>query len=1021
MTRKTSRQHHSLSAAVANHSSAFAHEDPVSPDAVGRFFDLSEDLCVIVDLDAVVRYANAAWTTVLGRNSADVVGHHLGAFLARDDWSRTDAAAQDAIRRGALHGFENNFLHADGSTRWIQWNIQVDHEQGLAYGIGRDTTARHEAEAALSASEQSYRSLINASMDGVILAGPDGETILTNPAMHAMLGHPPGSDPIWHRDDVIGADDPHLKAYLEERQRTGRALAELTLRRSDGTTFPAEVSAASFTDASGSTRTSIVIRDVSERHRLLEALTDTAGRLTLQEATLEAAANAIVITDPNGTIAWVNPAFTKVTGYEDHEALGRKPSLLQSGAQDETFYRDLWSTITAGTAWHGAMVNRRKDGSLYTEEQTITPVLGGDGTISHFIAIKQDISERREAEQALRRSEGSFRHLFEANPLPMYVYDTTTLAFLAVNDAMVTRYGYSEKEFLDLRLTDIRPPEDADRLLEHLGRIEHEVGEEGNWRHTFKDGTTVDVNITTHALTFQGRQARLVVAQDITESLQAKRELRASEERYRMLAENAVDVVFRLRLHPELAFEYVSPSAHSLTGYTPEEHYANPGLFYSVLHPDDRPSFQTIARGESPILFRARFIHRDGTVLHTEQHGRPIHDDKGNLIAVEGIIRDITERVRAQERAEQLNRRLESQLGRSQAVHRLDTTVLLNTPITSVFNTALDVLAQELGVDAIGIFRPDGARRQLRPLAKRNLPDILPTIPTGRGIAGEATRTRQAVVVHDAHTDTDHDTTYLKQIGMRGCLAVPLTSLEGTLEVFTRDPLSLDHDAQVFTESIAHQLSLALQRDALLIDLHTANLELEDAYDRTIEGWAMALDLRDEDTAGHSQRVTELTLHLAQRLGLPEKDLQHIRRGALLHDIGKMAVPDSILLKPGKLTDEEFAVIKHHPTHAYNLLKDIPYLRQALPIPHHHHERWDGTGYPDGLSGESIPLPARIFAVVDVYDALTSDRPYRPAWSHDAAIDHIRAQAGTHFDPRIADEFLRMLHAPTERNDTPDC
>ena len=245
---------------------------------------------------------------------------------------------------------------------------------------------------------------------------------------------------------------------------------------------------------------------------------------------------------------------------------------------------------------------------------------------------------------------------------------------------------------------------------------------------------------------------------------------------------------------------------------------------------------------------------------------------------------------------------------------------------------------------------------------------------------------------------------YLRRFGFRGCFAVPLISagrLEGAIELFTRAPLHLDDDAHVFTEALSNQIALAIQRDDLVSDLHDANAELEDAYDRTIEGWAMALDLRDEDTAGHSQRVTAMALDLAARLGVPEADRPHLRRGALLHDIGKMAVPDAILLKPGRLTPEEFAVVKLHPGNAYDMLKGIHYLQPALAIPRYHHERWDGGGYPEGLSGEAIPLEARIFAVVDVYDALTSDRPYRAAWSPMAALAHIEEGAGAHFDPQV--------------------
>ncbi len=800
---------------------------------VRRFFELSEDLCVVVDLDGVVRYANQAWTSLLGRDPGEVVGRHLGTFLEGNDGDRADAAARDAVQDEFLHGFEKRFVHRDGSTRWIQWSIQVDDDEKVAYGIGRDTTTRHEAEVALAASELSYRSLIDASLDGMILATAAGDVILANPAMRAMLGHPSDDLTRWNRVDVVDPNDASVHTYIEERERTGLARGELTLRRQDGTTFPANVSSAIFTDAAGQQRSSIVVRDVSTERRLRGALTGSAAKVTLQAAALEAAANAIVITDPNGTIEWVNPAFTAMTGYEQHEAIGRKPSLLKSGAHDERYYRELWETITAGRPWHGELTNRRKDGSLYQEELTITPVRDGTATISHYIAIKQDVTARRASEQALRESEDSFRKLFERNPFPMYVYDATTFAFLAVNDAMVGLYGYSEDEFLAMDLTDIRPAEDRPRLLTYLeNRPDHRDGNEGVWVHTLKDGTAIDVDITTYSLTFRGTPARLVVAQDITASLKAQRDLLASEERYRMLADNAVDVVFRFRVHPDLGFDYVSPAAFALTGYTPEEHYANPDLFYSVFHPDDRLDLmQTTLQGR-PMLSTARFTHRDGSIVHTEQHSRPIYDDNGNLVAVEGIVRDITERARAQQRVDGLNRRLERQLSRFEAIHHLDAAILLDAPISSIVETVLDALTNELHIDGVAVFRLDDSHRQLRLVGSRHIADTALTIPIGRGMAGEAARTRKPVTVHDTRTETENDTTYLRKIDMRGCLAVSLTSatrLEGALELFTREPLDLDHEARVFAEAMAHQLSLAFQREGLLSDIHTANLDLDEA------------------------------------------------------------------------------------------------------------------------------------------------------------------------------------------------
>ncbi len=191
--------------------------------------------------------------------------------------------------------------------------------------------------------------------------------------------------------------------------------------------------------------------------------------------------------------------------------------------------------------------------------------------------------------------------------------------------------------------------------------------------------------------------------------------------------------------------------------------------------------------------------------------------------------------------------------------------------------------------------------------------------------------------------------------------------------------------------------------------LREANAQLLSAYEATIEGWSHAMDLRDRETEGHSQRVTQLTVKMSQALGLGNDDIMHIRRGALLHDMGKIGIPDAILHKPGPLTDDEWVLMRKHPQFAFDMLYPIEYLRPALEIPFNHHEKWDGTGYPRGLKGEEIPMAARMFAVVDVWDALTSDRPYRPAWSEEQALTYIREQSGKHFDPNAVDLFFKSL------------
>jgi PAS domain S-box-containing protein len=979
--------------------------------ALERFFGLSQDLFAVVDFDGVVRYANPAWTQVLGFPPEEVVDRHLSSFLDRGDWTRTDEASRTAIDAGTLHGFENRFRHRDGSIRWIEWNIQVDKDERLAYGVGRDTTSRKATEAALAESEATYRALFDSSIDGILLTDSDGAVRMANPAMRAMIGWPLDMTESLHQDELLDPDDPKVATFLSDRGRTGHSTRELLLKRRDGSRFAAEISAATYIDVSAHERTSMVVRDVSERHRLRSALGAAAERVTLQGAAMEAAANAIVITDRSGTIEWVNSAFTAVTGYSRSEAVGQNPRLLRSGRHPPGFYRDLWDTISAGRVWRGELVNRRKDGSFYPEEQTITPVVDG-GSIHHYIAIKQDVSERRRAELALRESEATFRQLFHANPLSMFVCDRDSFAFLAVNETAIQHYGYTEAEFLAMTLRDLPAAEDPAGSDPAPGGAGAPIASAGTWRHVRKDGSLIDVELTGHPLTFGDRRAELVVVQDVTRQLQARDALQRSEERYRMLAENATDVVFRISLHPSLRFEYVSPSVMELIGYTSEEHYADSGLFFTVMHPDDQDLLEITPGDPGQARSIIRMFHKDGHLVHVEQHSRPIHSADGALKGVEGILRDVTDRVQAEQRATTLLARFEKQLDRFKIIHRIDTAILVDSPLVDILSTALNEMTEKLGVDAVAVFRLDPARRRMNLLAGRGMPEHVAAIPFGRGLAGRAARTRAAVTVLDADAPGAKGVQYLRRLGFRGCFAVPLVSagrLQGAIELFTRAPLHLDDDAHVFTEALSNQIAIAIQRDDLVTDLHNANTELEDAYDRTIEGWAMALDLRDEDTAGHSQHVTSMTLDLAARLGVPETDRPHLRRGALLHDIGKMAVPDAILLKPGRLTPEEFAVVKLHPGNAYDMLKGIHYLRPALAIPHYHHERWDGGGYPEGLSGEAIPLEARIFAVVDVYDALTSDRPYRAAWSPMAALAHIEEGAGAHFDPHVVEAFVDMV------------
>ncbi|MHC1772776.1 MAG: HD domain-containing phosphohydrolase [Flexilinea sp.] len=231
----------------------------------------------------------------------------------------------------------------------------------------------------------------------------------------------------------------------------------------------------------------------------------------------------------------------------------------------------------------------------------------------------------------------------------------------------------------------------------------------------------------------------------------------------------------------------------------------------------------------------------------------------------------------------------------------------------------------------------------------------------------------------------------------------------GILELYSRTSFSPDQEWLEFLETLAGQAAIAIASAMIFDDIKRSNSELTVAYEATIKGWSRAMDLRDKETEGHTQRVAELTIQLAKIMGIPDDEIIRVRHGALLHDVGKLGIPDGILLKPGPLTDEEWIIMREHPTLAYEMLRPIDYLLPALDIPYCHHEWWDGSGYPRGLKGKEIPLSARIFAIVDVFDALTSDRPYRNAWSKAKTLAYIHEQSGTHFDPELVEVFLSYI------------
>lgn len=362
----------------------------------------------------------------------------------------------------------------------------------------------------------------------------------------------------------------------------------------------------------------------------------------------------------------------------------------------------------------------------------------------------------------------------------------------------------------------------------------------------------------------------------------------------------------------------------------------------------------------------------------------------------------------AQRRGEQLT-----------SLRKIDQAITGSFDLKITLEILLEHLLLQLEVDAAVILSYEKALQNLTFIQGRGFRTTAlqhTSLRLGRGFAGKAALERRTIFISDLVQPGVgfSDSPNFEEEGFRAYYGLPLIAkgeLVGVLEIFKRSPLNPDGEWEEFLHVLAEQAAIAIDNNALFLNLQRSNDELMVAYDATIKGWAMALELRDMETEGHSQRVVKTTLKLAEMLNIRNKDKLNIRRGALLHDIGKMGVPDAILQKPGKLTEEEWVIMRLHPVYAYDWLSTIEYLRPALDIPYYHHEKWDGTGYPVGMKAKQIPIAARIFAIVDVWDALRSDRPYRKAWSKEKTLAHIQEESGKHFDPEVVKAFLKYINS----------
>jgi PAS domain S-box-containing protein len=371
-----------------------------------------------------------------------------------------------------------------------------------------------------------------------------------------------------------------------------------------------------------------------------------------------------------------------------------------------------------------------------------------------------------------------------------------------------------------------------------------------------------------------------------------------------------------------------------------------------------------------------------------------------------------------------LYERGEQQIRQLTVLRDIDSAISSSFDLRITLNLLIGYAAKELDADAVAIllYNPDLKSLYLYTNIGFNNKQYssMSNLRIGEGLAGQVVLQRKLVQVADLSEESDiNPAPYIVAESFKSYFGVPLVSkgqVKGVMEIFTRKVSDPSSDWINFLQTLAGQAAIAIDNVQLFRNLQRSNQELILAYDTTLAGWGRALELRDKETQGHTDRVVELTLELAQRIGVEGEGLTHIMRGTLLHDIGKMGIPDHILHKPGPLTEEEWVVMRRHPQYAFDLMRPIPFLRQALDIPYAHHERWDGSGYPRGLKGEEIPLAARIFAVVDIWDALLYDRVYRDAWPEHKVIEYLKSTAGIELDPVIVEKFLELIEEYKDEN-----
>jgi PAS domain S-box-containing protein len=450
-----------------------------------------------------------------------------------------------------------------------------------------------------------------------------------------------------------------------------------------------------------------------------------------------------------------------------------------------------------------------------------------------------------------------------------------------------------------------------------------------------------------------------------------------------------------------------------LVGYPPEELIGKTILDLEALQtPEEIGATLATIRQKGSAYFETCHRHQNGTLIEVEVSVTHLSEHGGKMVT---FVRDIRERTVMQIALHQAKDHLERQLEEMTLLRNIDLAIASHQERQAMVEALVEQFVHLKGISGCCLLARGGEKDfwfVQAALPKKfdcqpeKLRDWLP-VDLDRLVQEE-----QPLFVQPNRSSKSSLPPLLAN-----CTAVALLPLTqhgqflGILVLFSDQAQVFDAEWQDFARAITMQTAIALENVHLYETLSRQHQALLEAYQATLAAWSRTLEIRDKDTEGHTQRVVELGLKLARFFNLTEEELDRFRRGAMLHDIGKIRVPDAILLKPGQLDDKEWEIMRQHPLYAREMVQGIRILEEALEIPLYHHERWDGSGYPYGLKGKEIPLWARIFAVIDVWDALISDRPYRPAWTREVARDYIANQAGRQFDPQVVEAFLKLFDA----------